>query len=118
MQKILIVDDDPDVLDTLKSILTSRNFEVDTVSNHNNICENIKKFHPSVILMDVNLNGVDGRVICKGLKNDQTTMDIPIILFSGDSSIKNNYKEFLAQDFIEKPVKIQSLVQKLKGYSI
>lgn len=115
MQKVLIIDDDPDVLLTLKSILSNRGFEVDTVSKHENIYSGIATFKPHVILMDVNLKGEDGRVICKEIKTNSNTKNTPVILFSGDRSIKDHYKDFLAEDFIEKPVKIHSLVHKLKN---
>ena len=117
MSRVLVVDDDPDVLETLKEILSDKGFKVETVSEQDEIYPNIVAFEPQVILLDVKLKGSDGRNICKGLKNHYKTKNIPVILFSGDSQIKNQYKECLAEAFLEKPLRVRSLVKHLKDYS-
>lgn len=116
MSKVLLVDDDPDLLETLKSILTEEGFKIETAMHQDEIFNNIVSFEPNVILLDVNLNGSDGRNICKGLKSHYKTQKIPVILFSGDHKVKEHYKECLAEDFIEKPVEIETLVHRLKTY--
>ena len=118
MSKVLIVDDDPDVLETLKLILTDNGFIIETVTNQEDIYPNIVAFEPNVILLDVNLNGSDGRNICKGLKSHYRTKDIPVILFSGDHKVKDEFSSCHAEDFIGKPIEAKKLVHRLKDYCI
>src|SRR3978361_382168 len=97
MKKILVVDDDLDFLFTIKSILTDRGFVVDTVHSQDDIYRSILVFDPTVILLDVYLNGADGRNICRGLKNHFRTKNIPVIFCSGDKRLKDDYSEYLAE---------------------
>ncbi len=106
MKKILVVDDDLDFLFTIKSVLTDHGFIVDTVSTHDDIYKSILAFHPAVILLDIYLNGADGRNICRGLKNHFRTKNIPIIFCSRDGKLKDGYHEYMAEDFIEKPLEM------------
>src|SRR3954471_24873349 len=110
MKKVLVVDDDLDFLFTIKSVLTDRGFIVDTVHSQDDIYRSILVFDPSVILLDIYLNGADGRNICRGLKNHFRTKSIPVIFCSGDRKLKDSYTEFMAEDFIEKPLQINELV--------
>ena len=116
MNKVLIVDDDHDVLETLKTILAEKGFQVHTVDNQDEIYDNILAFKPKAILLDVKLKGADGRNICQGLKSHYMTKEIPIILFSADQKLKDTYQECLADAFIEKPVRLHKLVKRLKDY--
>ena len=116
MKKVLVVDDDLDFLFTIKSVLTDRGFIVDTVHSQDDIYRSILVFDPSVILLDIYLNGADGRNICRGLKNHFRTKNIPVIFCSGDRKLKEGYTEYLAEDFIEKPLQINELVERLNGY--
>ena len=116
MNKVLIVDDDLDFLETIKKILNDASFEVETISTQEDIYNYILSFNPQVILLDIYLNGADGRNICKGLKNHFRTRKIPIILCSGDSKEKDKYPEYMAEDFIEKPLNVENLIQRLNNY--
>ena len=113
--KVLIVDDEIDVLETLQSVLESRGFEIKGVVDVLNILDNIKDFNPSVILLDVNLKNSNGGKICKYLKSSGAADKIPILLFSGDTKIKDEYQIHSADGFIEKPVKISHLVSSLNN---
>ena len=116
MTKILIVDDDLDFLETTEIILKNHNFEVLTTSEPAQIYQAIVTFIPNVILLDIHLNGEDGRNICKGLKNHFKTKHVPIILCSGDIEAKNDYPRNLVDDFIEKPFEYESLIIRLNEY--
>ena len=117
MGNVLIVDDDKDVLQTLESILSDRGFKVQTISDQEDIYETILVFEPNVILLDVYLKNSDGRNICMGLKSHYKTKNIPVILFSGDNQLKNNYSEYHAEGFVEKPVRVKALIKRLKDYT-
>ncbi len=116
MKRILVVDDDVEFLKTISIILTDNDFEVETTSTQDDIYDLILKFNPHVILLDIHLNGADGRNICMGLKNHFRTKKIPIILCSGDQAMKDKYPDYLAEDFIEKPMDLDKLVSRLNEY--
>ena len=117
-KRVLIIDDDPDVLETLQSVLSTRGFTVNTSLDTSNIQNEIESFCPDVLLLDVNLKNANGGEICRELKKCGTARNISIILFSGDRSIKEQYKNYLADNFIEKPVSISNLVTSLKQSSV
>ena len=116
MSRILIIDDDLEFLQTIKIILSDKGFKVETTFTQDYIYEHILAFDPDLILLDINLNGADGRNICMGLKNHFRTKSIPIILISADVKIKDDYPKYQAEDFIEKPFDYESLVYRLDNY--
>ena len=63
-KKILILDDDEDILDIVSFLLRENGYKVQTLSNGETVFEAIKEFNPELLLMDVMLGGMDGRVIC------------------------------------------------------
>ncbi len=83
MCKVLVVDDDKDLLEVIVALLSMKGFEVKTNVNWENGFDVIKEFQPQLILLDVFLSGVDGLEICKQLKSSSETKHIPIIIFSG-----------------------------------
>ncbi|MEO6218934.1 MAG: response regulator [Ginsengibacter sp.] len=105
MKKILVIDDNKDILDVVKIILTSHGFEVRTDTNGSNIDELITDFNPDLILLDIKLCGKPGTVVCRELKE---THAIPILLFSACSAGKVAYKECKADGFINKPFEIKT----------
>jgi two-component system response regulator VicR/two-component system sensor histidine kinase/response regulator len=116
MNKILVVDDDADFLYTVKTGLTDHGFIVQTILSQDEIYKSILIFEPTVILLDIYLEGADGRNICRGLKNHFRTKEIPIIFCSGDHKLKHEYHLSLAEDFIEKPFNTKVLADLLNVY--
>ena len=114
MAKILVVDDDKDLLEVLKSLLTKKGFEVQVDANWEDGFNKIDKFQPQVILLDVFLSGIDGLDICKQLKARPQTRDIPIIIFSGYPRVTEPViYQYGADDFIAKPFEVNDLVVKV-----
>ena len=115
MKRVLIVDDDIDILDVLKVVLKFHGFEVITTQSGNNVISESISFSPDLILLDVFLSGIDGRDICNTLKENPETKKIPVIMFSAHSN-KNEILQYCnADDFIAKPFDINDLVGKING---
>ncbi len=115
-KRILILDDDQDILDVVSYILTESGFEVQALSSGEQVAAVIKEFHPDLVLMDVMLADMDGRVICSKLKKDQSTRHIPVILISGTHNLANSLTQQGApNDFIPKPFDIDVLLTKVKA---
>lgn len=114
MSRILVVDDDQDILNVVKIVLSMHNFTVEVICRGEDISRSIESFSPDLILLDVALGSVDGRDICKELKRSANTSHIPVILFSAHSDLANNLNECMANDFVAKPFDTSFLVDKIR----
>ncbi|RZM08575.1 MAG: response regulator, partial [Pedobacter sp.] len=79
-QRILVLDDDADILDIISYILVEKGYVVATLGSGREIFQTIREFHPDLVLMDVMLGDMDGRVICSALKDKNETSVLPVIL--------------------------------------
>src|SRR5256714_13143125 len=109
-KKLLVVDDEPDILEFLHVILEEEGYTV--VSSDKG--EYLEQLHngglPDLILLDVLLSGKDGREIVKQLKSQEETKSIPIIMFSAHPSAEKTAREAGADDFVAKPFHIDFLL--------
>lgn len=115
MKKILVIDDEPDILDAVKIVLEDEGFFVETSIKGDEI-ENRSANFPDLILLDVLLSGKDGRHIAKKLKSQDSTKHIPIIMMSAHPTAKQEIQEYLADDFIAKPFEIDYLLERIKAH--
>lgn len=115
MQKVLVVDDDLDILAVMQLLLKMKGFEVEVTSKGEETFDKVGKFKPNLILLDVLLSGYDGRIICKQLKSQDASRDIPIIMFSAHPSAMESIKEYGANDFIAKPFDVNELISKVNN---
>jgi DNA-binding response OmpR family regulator len=114
MARLLIVDDDKDLLSVLKSLLVKKGFDVSTFSEWEDANEAIMHSLPQLILLDIFLPGIDGLAICKKLKSDAHTRNVPILIFSGYPAFAERaMSEFGAADFISKPFEINDFIEKI-----
>ena len=114
MPKLLIVDDDIDLLEVTKALLLKKGFEVEINTNWEDAMKRIESFQPQVILLDVFLNGIDGLDICKKLKSMPHTKDIPVLIFSAYPRVAESVTyEYGADDFIAKPFEVNELIIKV-----
>ena len=113
MSRILVVDDDLDILVVMEILLTMKGFEVDVTAKWESTFEKIETFKPNLILLDVLISGNDGRTICKQLKSQDSTKNIPVIMFSAHPSAAATIAEYGADDFIAKPFDVNDLLDKV-----
>jgi DNA-binding response OmpR family regulator len=115
-KKILVIDDDPDILDAVQMLLESEGFSVTTSTNGNDV-EKLCETLPDLILLDILLSGNDGREIAKKVKRREKTKNIPIVMMSAHPTAQKSIKKYLADDYIAKPFDIDILLNKIKTYS-
>ena len=115
---VLIVDDDPDLVETVAMMLESKGFEVGKAYDGIEGEEAIKKRRPDVLVLDVMMPRKNGYQLCKELKSNKWTSDIPIILLTavGEAVPTTSYSHaegmaMEAEDFIPKPVDAATLVE-------
>ena len=111
--KILVIDDDPDILDAVRMVLESGGYESECTTKGDETYQKVFDYKPDLIILDVLLSGNDGRKICKTLKNDEQTKQIPIIMISAHPSAKQSVKECGADSFIPKPFSITELLDEV-----
>jgi DNA-binding response OmpR family regulator len=115
-KKILVLDDDEDILDILSFILKDSGYEIQTLDNGEKVFDAIRKFKPDLVLMDVMLAGMDGRVICKRIKDTESTHDLPVILISGTHDLARSLDQQGApNDFVAKPFDVDFLLERIKN---
>jgi DNA-binding response OmpR family regulator len=113
-KKIMILDDDSDILEILTLILSDAGYEVRALENGETIKEQIGDFQPDLLMMDVMLGAMDGRIICSKIKNDPSTANLPIILISGTHDLAQSLDQPGApDDFVAKPFDMQQLLARI-----
>lgn len=116
MKKILIVDDDEGVLGALEMLLSDEGYSVMGVASESQVYKAVSDFKPDMIILDVLLSGSDGRTICKKLKNNPETLDIPVVMASAHPTAEREIKKYKADDFLAKPFGLYELNEKLSKY--
>lgn len=114
MRKILVIDDDPDVLAVLQLLLKKKGYDVATAFKEDDVYKQIETFKPNLIVLDVLLSGVDGRQICKKIKHTAGWEKIPVIMFSAHPGAQKNMADFGADDFLPKPFQSEKLLERIE----
>ncbi|ETR72696.1 MAG: hypothetical protein OMM_07378 [Candidatus Magnetoglobus multicellularis str. Araruama] len=107
---ILIVDDEPSIVQSLKGILSDEGFAVLSASNGYEALKVIEKESPDLVLLDVWMPGIDGIETLKEIKKDN--QHIQVIIITGHGTIDTAVKatKLGAYDFIEKPLSIDKVI--------
>jgi len=115
MNRILVVEDDPDLLEVVQLILEENNYKVFPLMTGRPIFRIIDEFKPDLILMDIKLDGMDGRAIFKEVRTRENTAHLPVILTSGGFSEDYIMREhLLSDDYLEKPFEMSVMLKKIE----
>jgi DNA-binding response OmpR family regulator len=114
-KKILVVDDDPDIREIIMMILESEGYHVSGLDNGQAVIDKVYQIQPDMVLLDVQLGDRDGRDICRELKEQPATQDIPIMMISASHGWSGLHeKQCKADDFLAKPFDVIELVAHVK----
>jgi len=116
-KKILIVDDEEDIIDLLSYNLKKEDFDVYCASSGTECLSIVKKHRPDIIILDVMMPGMNGLEVCDKLKNNFKTKDIPIIMLtakSGENDIINGLNTG-ADNYVIKPFSLKVLFAKINS---
>lgn len=118
MKTILIVDDIADNLKLLKELLTRENYLVKAANNGKRCLEIVKKSKPDLILLDIMMPDMNGYEVCKKLKENADTKDIPVIFVTAKGDIDDETYGFEvgAVDYISKPISAPILCARVKNH--
>lgn len=115
-KKILVVDDELDILKITAFILKKAGYEIITAGNGQVALDLIRDKKPDLILLDLRLPIINGYEVCKIIKNDEELKHIPIILFTARcvGMVDEKTKELEADDYMIKPFVKEELLKKVK----
>ena len=115
-QKIYIVEDEPDIRETLKYNFSNEGFEVFTAPDGEEALSNIKKVLPDVLILDLMLPGLSGLDVCKSIRADDDIRDMSIIMLTakGEEIDRVIGFELGADDYVTKPFSVRELILRVK----
>ena len=115
-KKILIVDDEPDIVVALAAMLQDAGYLVSTPRDGEQLESVLAREQPQLILLDMLLSGRDGREIVRQLKGQTATRDVPILMLSAYPSAAREALAAGADDFLAKPFDLDELLQKVTAH--
>ena len=116
-KKILIIDDEPDILKVTTFRLEKNGYKVFAAVNGKEALDLLRKQTPDLILLDLVLPRMSGHELCKHIKAQEKLKDIPIVLFTASStSVKEKARALGADDFLLKPFSPEELLNKIKEF--
>jgi PAS domain S-box-containing protein len=115
---ILVVDDDPDIRNMVSEFLLPRGFKVRVAESGARALESVDIETPDLILLDIRLPDIDGYEVCRRLRMEEVTRNVPIIFLSGLSDTGDIVRAFSSggSDFVLKPFKENELVSRIQNH--
>lgn len=116
---ILVVDDEPDILETISEILNLEGYTVFTARNGNECLEKLDDIIPDIILLDIMMPGLTTKEILDQIEQDERLKDTKIIFITAVGMTEAEKEELLSRekvvDFIQKPFELDELLSKIKA---
>jgi DNA-binding response OmpR family regulator len=116
--KALVVDDTPTILDVVRNALERSDFglEVVTAANGTEALARAAETRPDIVVLDINMPGMDGFEVCRALRSDVRTAFVPVLMLTGDDSEDSMARGFGvgADDYMTKPVRREALVARVR----
>ena len=115
---ILIVDDDPFVVQQLQSLLEDEGYRINSASSGISALEILEKQPPEIILLDIVMPEMDGYETCSRLKQNQELTDLPVLFLSGLDSVDEKVNAFAVGgvDYITKPFSDREMLVRIKNH--
>lgn len=112
-KRVLIIEDDEDILQVLETVLVHNDYEVKGLERTDDILKSVGEYKPDLVLTDYLLSGTNGGKICQQIKGNKDTCHIPVILISAYPELAVSLGHFGFDAFITKPFDINVLVKKI-----
>ena len=112
-KKILIVDDEEDVLYIIRRILSKKGYTISEVKSGEECLEVLKKDKPDLIIMDIMMPGLDGWETTRKIKTDESTKDIPVSMLSvkdDSEDVRKSFEYSFADEHLGKPIDFSTLL--------
>ena len=114
-KRILIIDDNQDILDIVQETLTYENFEVMAKSDTEGYMATLKDFLPDLVILDYRLGNITGGEICRQIKNHPDFSNLPVIIFSAYLLSTDELFAYGCDATIDKPFDLVELIDKVNS---
>jgi len=116
-KKIMVVDDEESIVELVKAIMESEEYEVVTAMDGNECLEKLKTVKPDLIILDMMMPGMSGREVCEKIRENPKTKNLKVAFLTVakfSETGKGVLKEMKVLDYITKPFENQDLVRRVK----
>ncbi|RYE21483.1 MAG: response regulator [Sphingobacteriaceae bacterium] len=117
-KRIVVIDNDPYVLDVVQEVLNYEGFNVEIFENTANILKLVQQCRPDLLILDYILEGVNGGELCKELKSHRATAKLPVMICAAYPRILHSLGFYGCDAFLAKPFDLTELVSKVSGLLI
>ena len=123
-QRILAVDDDPDIIEYVRAVMEDAGYEVSSATNSAECLQKLEEFAPDLVILDIQMPGEPGFYTLRKIKENLKTCDVPVIILSGASERlgitfgTQDMYDFLGRQpdaYLEKPVDPATLLKTVEG---
>jgi len=114
-RKLVLIDDDPDMLALTRLMLSRQGFEIVEAHDGNQGLATVQQAKPDVVLLDLMLPDIDGWEVCRRLKADPQTKDIPVLIISARPKPKTGQVDVEIAGYISKPFQSTHLVASINA---
>ncbi|MGE5180462.1 MAG: response regulator [Acidobacteriota bacterium] len=111
--RVLIVDDDPMVRETLANVLVDEGYIVDTANDGADALDRLHAARPDAILLDMMMPGMNGRQFLQALRDDPAYAQVPVLIMTAVHGLEVNQSAIGASEVVEKPFNIEELLNKV-----
>ena len=117
MAKVLVVDDEPNIVLSLEFLMQQAGFDVETAEDGEGALTKVEQSPPDLILLDISLPGISGFDVLEQLRQDSRYARLPIIMLTAHGREVEREKGLAlgADDYVTKPFSTQALVEKVKA---
>jgi len=115
-KRIVILDDDIDILDSMQMVLEYKGYQVQTLDNPREL-DGFLENAPDLLLVDLWMSGVNGADICRQLKASDKTKHIPVVIISANVNIKEISLMCQADGYVSKPFEIEYLLATIQQFT-
>jgi len=116
MKRVLIIEDEQDIVDIATVILEDEGYEVYSITEFPGFESKLDASNADLVLLDLNLRGYHGRDICKYIKRNENLKETSVILMSANRDIKAVQEEFGADAYICKPFDLYHFIDTIRRY--
>ncbi len=114
-KRILVLDDNQDILDIVHETLTYEGFDVKSTSRSNAVMPLVEEFKPDLVILDYRVAGLNGGELCKQIKSHPDFKNVPVIIFSAYINHNDELFDYGCDAIINKPFDLSELVDKVNS---
>ena len=116
VKRILVLDDNQDILAIVHETLTYENFEVKSTGESINVMPLLDSFEPDLVILDYRVAGLNGGELCHQLKINPRTSNLPVIMITGYARVLESLGSYGADHLLTKPFNLDELIAVVNSY--